>query len=559
VHISGTYEVVDQDAPNFGKVYEGTTTFYTTPILIPDDPISLAQARLELWGKNLKLPTYTQRLQTTEVGLYVSRTGVDVLDPVEARTGGLAFDSSGYPLGTLRVLQRGTFQIQCKKTYMGKKGALELLSDEQNRANADYTKLYPFEVPQQSETDFLANSPKNSNTISLGYEQGQYPQTGNGFNQEFIQNVYCDYGTTTVLFDPPLPNHIKNPQVSLHFAVANSSGHFHPWYANVECTTGDEDYGWQYANSQHCVHMDSAWFRGKWSFRERTIAPFGTNLNNDFRNIDPTANVNLGIGWSNPDGLGIPTFDPAAIGSYDDTINPNLVGEEGNLDSPGRPYDRRYGEQGNSERYITDNQLGFNLPRYANPTIVPGSENDYPLFSGWEYGPVPLNLSRMQDRRTPPAPPSWGPTNPNAFNRSTNKITPIFSDVLTQIEVPSDIPKGHAETLLGLVDPVLFNAEDGSPGTHTSTEPPFQQVGIPPEGAVKGSEIPSSVSPAQGMTHGRARPPYYDPITGKPRTTSSGEGIAGLHTYRHEQSGPQSYESTLSMNSPHGVTKTRLL
>jgi len=564
VVVASDYTVTDSAAPNFETTYTGGYVVVTTdPVLIDDSPISVAQAKNELWGKKIKLISYTERQRTTDVGLYVSRPGANVLDPVQARTGNLSFDSS--IAGTLRVLQRGTFRIQCKKTYMGKKGALELLSDEQNRANADYTKLYPFEVPQQSEEDYLAKSPKNANTISLGYEQGQYPQTGNGFNQEFIQNVYCDYGTTTVLFDPPLPDNIKTPHVSLHFAVANSSGHFHPWYANVTCTTGNEDYGWQYANSQHCVHMDSAWFRGKWSFRERTIAPFGTNLNNDLRSIDPTANMNFGLAWSYPDGTGIPTFNP--VGVFDPTLNPKTAGtgfrERGTgdsphgikelnsgsirFDNPARPYDALYGDgEGNSSRYMTDNQLGFNLPRYANPTVLPESTNYYPYV---HPNPEDSSLGEplyVADAYEHPA-YQWAP-----YNRPAGPGR----------------PKSIIQTLLGLADPVLFNAEPGSPGTHSTSDSffsdldplstgflnklPFEQEGIPPEAAVKGSEI-SYFGADHGMTHGRVRPPYYDPITGKPRATSSGEGIAGLSTYRHEQTGPQSYESTLSMNSPHGV------
>ena len=217
---------------------------------------------------------------TDEYGLYVSSAGKDVVDP-NLLDEDLIFDSSREPLSTLRVLQSGTFQIQCKKTFMGKKGALEIGSDEQMRANADYTKRYPFELDTASDfAAYYASLPKNANVALYGFGEGEVPFTGNAFNQQYVQNVYCDYGTQTITFNPPLPAHIKNPHISVFFAVGNSSGHFHPWYANVECN--NSDYDWQYANSQQCVHMDSAWFRGKWTFRERSFAPLGHDVNLQF-------------------------------------------------------------------------------------------------------------------------------------------------------------------------------------------------------------------------------------------------------------------------------------
>ena len=240
-----------------------------------------------------------------DYGLFVSKSGDDVLTvPSED----LAFDSSAPGLATLRVIQTGTFQIQCKKTYMGKKGNLEIASDEQMRANAEYTRMYPFELDTQSDADFYSSSEENPDTAELGFKEGQTEFTGEGYAHQNIQNVYCDYGSTTIEFNPPLPDNIKTPFVSVNFAVANNSGHFHPWYANVTCTPGQEDYQWQYANSQHCVHMDSAWFRGKWTFRERTFAPFGTNLNNDY-GTDQSVLLNTAgseVSGENQFGLNVP-------------------------------------------------------------------------------------------------------------------------------------------------------------------------------------------------------------------------------------------------------------
>jgi len=237
--------------------------------------------RAELNNRSFVNLSLTERQMTDEYGLRVSRPGANVLDPVHARTGNLAFDSSDYIMGSLRVLQTGTFQIQCKKTYFGKKGGLEILSDEQARANADYIKKYPMELEHMDNSEYTQHPEVNSGVY--GYDTGQGTYTGNNYNSEYVQNVYCDYGSQTIEFNPPLPNNIKTPFISVHFALANSSGHFHPWYANVTCTPGEEDYQWKYANSQHCVHMDSAWFRGKWAFRDRSFNPYGDLLNLDYR------------------------------------------------------------------------------------------------------------------------------------------------------------------------------------------------------------------------------------------------------------------------------------
>jgi hypothetical protein len=492
-------------ALNDGKFYDkGYTSFFTTPVLIDGDKISYAQSYNELWGKKIKLISYTERNQSKDVGLFVSRPSSNVLDPVQARSGNLAFDSSR-PLGSLRVLQTGTFQIQCKKTFMGKKGGLELLSDEQNRENVDYTKLYPFEVNQQ-EGSFVDNSPSNANTIMLGYKEGQEPITGNAFSHEFVQNVYCDYGTTTVVFDPPLPKHIKTPHVSLHFAVANSSGHFHPWYANVTCTTGEEDYKWQYANSQHCVHMDTAWFRGKWSLRERTLAPFGTNLNNDYDKVGLTNNTHIGGVFGELGGDGIVDFNRLGRNPNQfDEYTSKALKATSRQDSPGRPFGGDYMGYGESRR-LDENQMGLNLPRYANPTMV------------------------------------------------------VDTDPSKRHSIPYRESEGTANTLLGMVDPFLFNAEPGDPGQSNLPNAMGRTYGgdndvvaDPPEGSVKGSEIRASQQSGTGVTHLRAKSTYYDYTTGNPYDTLAGQGKPAQAVSRADDNGPQSYESSLSMNSPTSV------
>ena len=264
----------------------------TTGLTHPDAPAgsfltnSLVGDVMNYW-QSLGLQAEISNSSVDDYGMWVSKPTQDVLDPVTAQGANLSFDSSA-DFGTLRVLQTGTFQIQCKKTFMGKKGALEIGSDEQMRANAEYTKLYPFELDVIDDfNEYYSTLPKNANVALYGFGEGEVPITGNAFNHQYVQNVYCDYGTQTIEFNPPLPDHVKTPHISVFFAVGNSSGHFHPWYANVDCNNSDHE--WQYANSQHCVHMDSAWFRGKWTFRERTFAPFGTNVNEQFPSILETA------------------------------------------------------------------------------------------------------------------------------------------------------------------------------------------------------------------------------------------------------------------------------
>ena len=236
----------------------------------------------------------------TDYGLFVSKPGKDVLDP-DVGSGNLAFDSSDNSLGTLRIITQGSFSITCTKQNFGKKGQREILSDEQNRANSKYAQMYPWEL------DNLGDSIQDSDVIeqmkhkfsrretkealqSLQdnfFGAGSYQLSGGMgtiANPDNIANVYCDFGSKTLEFDPPLTG-IKSPHVAVYFALANSTNHFHPWYANVVCTSGAEDYEWSYAvdstgaqQSQQCVHMDSTWFRGKWSFRERVDTPLNQDI-----------------------------------------------------------------------------------------------------------------------------------------------------------------------------------------------------------------------------------------------------------------------------------------
>lgn len=360
-------------------------------------------------------------------GLFVSEPG-DEVDEIDADS--LAFNSSD-DLRVLKVIQTGTFQIQCKKTFMGKKGNLELLSDEQNRANAEYTRLYPFELDTQTADEYNSTAPKNKNVSLYGFEDGQVAFTGNGYNHEYIQNVYCDYGTQTIEFNPPLPSHIKTPFISVFFAVANSAGHFHPWYANVTCTTGEEDYKWQYANSQHCVHMDSAWFRGKWTFRERTVAPFGTDVNRSFGSDRHTL--------SNDGSTDLPS---TYSGKY----------------LPDGTEDYQQSVFSISDRTINDNQLGIHAPRFANPTTARPryQPSDFTSFPGgaeagktWNQ-PVDYEVSRLEQ--------DYFANNvlihkdPISFNQGTASPTTYSQsqDTVVDLNSPSSIFGGAFKTFAGM-------------------------------------------------------------------------------------------------------------
>ena len=252
----------------------------------------------------------------TDYGLYVSKPGEDVLDQ-NVGSGNLAFDSSDFSLGTLRIITQGSFSITCTKQNFGKKGQREVLSDEQNRANSEYAQLYPWDldnlgesgtvsdVSEQVQHKFSSRRKRKEAIEDLRdnfFGSGAYGLSGGMgtiTSPEVLANVYCDFGTKTLEFDPPLAG-VKTPYIAVYFALANSTNHFHPWYANVVCTTGAEDYEWSYAvdstgapQSQQCVHMDSTWFRGKWSFRERVDTP----LNQDILNASMALkNEESGIG-----------------------------------------------------------------------------------------------------------------------------------------------------------------------------------------------------------------------------------------------------------------------
>ena len=164
-----------------------------TGLTHPDAPAgsfltnSLVGDVMNYW-QSLGLQAEISNSSVDDYGMWVSKPTQDVLDPVTAQGANLSFDSAA-DFGTLRVLQTGTFQIQCKKTFMGKKGALEIGSDEQMRANADYTKLYPFELDVIDDfNEYYSTLPKNANVALYGFGEGEVPLTGNAFNHQYVQN-----------------------------------------------------------------------------------------------------------------------------------------------------------------------------------------------------------------------------------------------------------------------------------------------------------------------------------------------------------------------------------
>ena len=108
---------------------------------------------------------------------------------------------------------------------------------------------------------------------------------------------YLDTGMVQIPILKPLPNG-EIPEVALRFAVGNSSGHFHPWYANVSLSGSGMDWDeFSYQHSDEIVHMDSPWLRMKWGGTGRqsyTGAP--TKFKKD--TVDAAISANPTFDWS---------------------------------------------------------------------------------------------------------------------------------------------------------------------------------------------------------------------------------------------------------------------
>ena len=169
------------------------------------------------------------------VGLFISNPAANVLDPLYALGGNLAFDSSGSVVGSMHVIQTGSFVIECERVPIPYAANL-----------TSYT--------GSSGTGWIVEPDLDSDG-ALGAPGG----------------VYLDTGSADIPVPSGLPEGVI-PEVALRFAVGNSSGHFHPWYANtvpvnvgtsVNFKGGNWD-DWEYGNSKEIVHMDSPWVRFKW-------------------------------------------------------------------------------------------------------------------------------------------------------------------------------------------------------------------------------------------------------------------------------------------------------
>ena len=158
------------------------------------------------------------------VGLYVSKPGSNVMDPASSTSANLMFNSNEG--SSLNIIQSGNFKITCAKKN-----------------------IY---IPNISTSD-----------QSTYWKALQYIGYSIDPVKSKVRNT-LDTGTIHIPLASPLPNG-EIPEVALRFAVGNSSGHFHPWYANV--TTSGSGMNWDefsYANSTQIVHMDSPWIRMKW-------------------------------------------------------------------------------------------------------------------------------------------------------------------------------------------------------------------------------------------------------------------------------------------------------
>jgi hypothetical protein len=170
-------------------------------------------------------------------GLFISNPGANVLDPLYARGGNLAFDSSGAVMASMHVIQSGSFTIECNRVPIPYAANL-----------TSYTGSHG--IGWMVEPDLDSDG-------ALGAPGG----------------VYLDTGSMDIPVPSGLPEGVI-PEIALRFAVGNSSGHFHPWYANTVPVSGFEGTStnymggnwnhWEYGNSKEIVHMDSPWVRFKW-------------------------------------------------------------------------------------------------------------------------------------------------------------------------------------------------------------------------------------------------------------------------------------------------------
>ena len=199
-------------------------------------------------------------------GLYVSKPGANVMHPEHAQFGNLMFDSNE-PHSTLNIIQSGTFKITCSRKAISARGETigARLNDTQELfldGGTGHINAHTFA--------YDTGRPSNLTTVA-NWDEAKTPGYHNksfGKKAKSKQSNYLDTGSHTIQIASPLPNG-EIPEVALRFAVGNSSGHFHPWYADTKFNSGIPGGDWDdidHAASDFTkiVHMDSNWMRLKW-------------------------------------------------------------------------------------------------------------------------------------------------------------------------------------------------------------------------------------------------------------------------------------------------------
>jgi len=198
------------------------------------------------------------------VGIFVAMPGANVMHPEYAQAGNLMFNSSE-PHSALSIIQSGTFKITCSRKAISGRG--ETIGTRPNDIGSELfldgttgdidAHTFAHDTGRPAGLTTLANSLVV--TSSIGYKDKSFGKKIKG-----KQSNYLDTGSHSIQIASPLPNG-EIPEVSLHFAVGNSSGHFHPWYADVTATGSKGNWDeWTYNDSTKIVHMDSNWMRLKW-------------------------------------------------------------------------------------------------------------------------------------------------------------------------------------------------------------------------------------------------------------------------------------------------------
>ena len=195
-------------------------------------------------------------------GLYVSKPGANVMHPEFAIAGNLTFDTNEH--SSLHIIQTGTFKITCSRKAISARG--ETVGNRPNDVSEIFYDDATNDIAAHT-FDEDTGRPSNMTTVANWDEAknlGYLHKPAVGRQSRGKQTNYLDTGSKSITITSPLSGG-EIPQVALNFAVGNSSGHFHPWYADVTTTGGGMDWDeWSYNDSTKIVHMDSSWMRLKW-------------------------------------------------------------------------------------------------------------------------------------------------------------------------------------------------------------------------------------------------------------------------------------------------------